>query len=283
MSNDELYHHGIKGQKWGVRRYQNYDGSLTDAGRRRYGKKENVGQSSPDMVLSKDTKLYRYANKKETGSLKGAYVFQTPSDSNEYYLDAKNIRLGFKDYDKIMATRISLLDDVKVRSGENAVKDVVDKIGKTEVTEAYQYLKDIGFLDSSKSAYDRSIIWEKAEKGLESRKKLGTAINRYTYSKETSKDTRNKLLDEYASEGYDAIVDPEDFVWNYERPMIIVNESKFKRDKQATIYDKSLAEHEKWAAELENEGKNPLKYEWSEDERRRLLALQGDKSRRKKP
>lgn len=32
----ELYHHGIKGQKWGVRRYQNADGSLTSAGKRRY-------------------------------------------------------------------------------------------------------------------------------------------------------------------------------------------------------------------------------------------------------
>lgn len=31
-----LYHHGIKGQKWGVRRYQNSDGSLTDEGRKRY-------------------------------------------------------------------------------------------------------------------------------------------------------------------------------------------------------------------------------------------------------
>lgn len=32
---NELYHHGIKGQKWGVRRYQNPDGSLTAAGKRR--------------------------------------------------------------------------------------------------------------------------------------------------------------------------------------------------------------------------------------------------------
>lgn len=32
----ELYHHGIKGQRWGIRRFQNEDGSLTSAGERRY-------------------------------------------------------------------------------------------------------------------------------------------------------------------------------------------------------------------------------------------------------
>lgn len=35
--NDELYHHGIEGQKHGIRRFQNLDGSLTPAGRARYG------------------------------------------------------------------------------------------------------------------------------------------------------------------------------------------------------------------------------------------------------
>lgn len=34
---DTLYHHGIKGQKWGLRKYQNEDGSLTPAGREHYG------------------------------------------------------------------------------------------------------------------------------------------------------------------------------------------------------------------------------------------------------
>ena len=32
---DELYHHGVKGQRWGIRRYQNPDGSLTPAGKKR--------------------------------------------------------------------------------------------------------------------------------------------------------------------------------------------------------------------------------------------------------
>lgn len=38
---DELYHHGIKGQKWGIRRYQNPDGSLTEAGKAKYETVEN--------------------------------------------------------------------------------------------------------------------------------------------------------------------------------------------------------------------------------------------------
>ena len=45
----ELYHHGIKGQKWGVRRFQNKDGSLTPAGKRRYDE-PNIGRKTSHTV-----------------------------------------------------------------------------------------------------------------------------------------------------------------------------------------------------------------------------------------
>ena len=50
---DELYHHGIKGQKWGVRRYQNKDGSLTAAGKKRYEKSYSDWEKARNLADEK--------------------------------------------------------------------------------------------------------------------------------------------------------------------------------------------------------------------------------------
>ena len=73
----ELYHHGIKGQKWGIRRFQNEDGSLTAEGKARYGVNGDGQMSKEGAKLYKqDQKQVKIANRSKAkqgviGGLKG--------------------------------------------------------------------------------------------------------------------------------------------------------------------------------------------------------------------
>lgn len=63
-----LAHHGIKGQKWGVRRFRNKDGTLTNAGKERYG------DDSPKQERSLKEKATEFYKKHETEIKVGAAV-----------------------------------------------------------------------------------------------------------------------------------------------------------------------------------------------------------------
>lgn len=75
VCDNELYHHGIKGQKWGVRRYQNADGTLTEAGRKREARREHrkeYGFVSGTLKTSRE--MTRKTDRKQSVSDKGAEI-----------------------------------------------------------------------------------------------------------------------------------------------------------------------------------------------------------------
>lgn len=86
---NELYHHGILGQKWGVRRYQNKDGSLTPAGKKRY--------LNNDGTLTKKGKKFIAKNDANKSVLKKAGYKGTPSEQSEQAL--KNAGFNTKSSD----------------------------------------------------------------------------------------------------------------------------------------------------------------------------------------
>ena len=70
---DVLCHHGIKGQKWGVRRYQNEDGTLTALGKKRLSK-------NGDITFEKGLVLRRTSFKKESYAEAGKKLYSTPDE-----------------------------------------------------------------------------------------------------------------------------------------------------------------------------------------------------------
>lgn len=80
---DELYHHGIKGMKWGVRRFQRKDGSLTSAGKKRYLDDPSVKSSK--VKMESDRAKQRLANAEYNKAYnKASYI---PTKSNRQALN----------------------------------------------------------------------------------------------------------------------------------------------------------------------------------------------------
>lgn len=95
MENNELNHHGVKGQKWGLRRYQNKDGTLTPAGKKRYAqemerlKKEEKILKNKQRTKAQLDKLS--AKEQEIKAMKKAVKGKTTEKKPEVEKPAANI------------------------------------------------------------------------------------------------------------------------------------------------------------------------------------------------
>ena len=153
---DELYHYGVKNMKWGIRRYQNPDGSLTPAGKKRY--------------TNADGSLNKKGVKKFGDSVKSEKSSGTSSGSSS----------GSKATSK---NKVSDMSDSELQS----------KVNRLRNEEAYRDLsKKLGY-DSPKTELDAKIeMMEKQKKYLE----LQRDINDLTPKKVSKgKEIVNTLID----------------------------------------------------------------------------------------
>lgn len=137
----ELYHHGIQGQKWGKRLYQNPDGSLTPLGRLRYG-------SSNKSKTNKQTK-----NKKTNNAL-------PPSEKLKQDLRKKNISKMSDDELRAFTKRYDTLREVERRLSEGEKKSVKRKVFELVAKSAELAVGDIlkeTMKDLGKQAIKKSI------------------------------------------------------------------------------------------------------------------------------
>lgn len=158
-----LEHHGVKGQKWGVRRYQNEDGSLTELGRKRYG--TNITKVSKKFVNSQ-LKALRDHDLNETahgraGTNSGIITRKAQEElrkTTEYkdYEELQNWLLEMqKQASRQHGKNVQLVLDRDLASIYSTTSEKVNKKGR-EIEEKYRsefasaMLKDLGYEDTER-------------------------------------------------------------------------------------------------------------------------------------
>lgn len=126
-----LAHHGIKGQRWGIRRFQNEDGTLTAKGQKRYGEKVTMHNGKTSIVLGgrkyQTHKEFVTANKfaKASYEQRKAEIAEKKSNSKAGFIE-KNVKAAVRNADNRAQYRYELARN-RQNAGVNELKRDVAK------------------------------------------------------------------------------------------------------------------------------------------------------------
>jgi len=240
---DSLAHHGILGQKWGIRRYQNPDGSLTPEGKLRYMKnwlnsKKHINAIDKMPIRKKiepvkrgvfkdhlkaGTKVVRYSDKpieKDADRIK--FVAANKNDIDVYKYYAVDNKLRGKKNGPIYQHTYTLTKNIKVVRPEKVLKDIVDLYGDDNMKKSYETFKKLKLWDRRETFSGFSFNPYNAEMSkwvLDTLTPLNHGARDAILDKEKSK----ALINKYKREGYSAMGDPEDYIVGARYPMIIID------------------------------------------------------------